>query len=245
MKTHRLLPHIVACLAVFSMSSHAAVLLQDVALGGVQQTVYWEGVESNGMLSPGGYLSSANPTGIPTAGVGTVAPIAPGYRASLGYYSFTGHFGMTASTSIQGSAFSDIQSVVFQRVSMPNTTGGLTLDDNLLFDGGATLSLYSHGTLVDTIVATYAFVGSETAEGDPNTGFPGTFYNFTYQWDLSGYTEEITSVSVDAPIIVHSATAEARLDISSNNAFEAVPEPSTALLGALASAFLLVRRRHS
>lgn len=221
------------------MTAGAAVLLDNVNLGGVQQTVSWEtSLDSEGNLEGGGDLSNGNPTGIPATGVGTVAPVSPGFRSTLGYYSFTGNFGMVAATSIQDSAFTDINSVVFQRVSMLNPD--YTAQQSLDFGGGATLSLYSYGVLVDTISATNAFVGDSFSGG--GSGFSGTYYNYTYEWDLSGYSQEITSVSINSPITVHSSTVEAQIDISSNS-LQAIPEPTSAMLGAVASAFLLIRRR--
>ena len=232
--------------ASLSGTAHAAALLNNVNLGGTQQTVYWEAPVSNGEIANGGALSSANAAGTPTSGVGTIAPGAPGFRAGLGYYSYSTNFSLTASTSIQNGAFSDIQNVVFQRTSMLNPgdeLNPLTADDNLTHGGGPILTytyLDGGNPMTGQLAATLMGIGGSLEA--PGAAMPGTFYNFTYQWDLSSIAQDITSVSIWSPILVHSSTAEARIDIGGTYV-QVIPEPASAGLAALGLAGILIRRR--
>lgn len=250
MKIKQLLLPVFALLAA-AAQSQAALLLQNPGIGG--ESVYWEMFQGTAGVDPNRGLSSGNAAGTPAAGTGTIVPVSPGYRASVGYYSFMGGFGLTATTAAV--AISDIQSVVFQRVSMANPDASLDL--NLNWDGNATgvlgaapaitlggpwLSYYdASNNLLGKIQATYsAIIGGAP---DMSLGaFSGDVYNFAYQWDLSGVAENVASVRIDAPIIVHSATVEARIDISGGFT-QVIPEPgSTSLLG-IGLAGLLIRRR--
>ena len=232
--------------ATLSGSAHAAALLNDVNLGGSQQTVYWEAAMANGEITNGGALS-ALASGAPTSGVGTSAPIGPaGFKAGLGYYSYSSNYSFTTSTSIQGGAFADIQNVVFQRTSMYNEgdeLNPLTVQDNLTHGGGPILTytyLEGGNPMTGQLAATWMAVGDSLAA--PGASTPGTFYNFSYQWDLSGIEHDITSVSIWSPVLVHSSTAEARIDIGGTYV-QVVPGPASAGLAALGLAGLLIRRR--
>jgi len=235
----KILPVLVSALCA-GRSEAAAVVLQDITLGANQETTQWES----------GYLRSANPTGAASSGVGTAAPLAPGFRASESFYSFGGNFGMTATTSIQAaSGFTDIENVVFQRVSMLNPD--FSAEENLTFDGtggpaaaqgGPWLSYFdSSGNLLGTVAPSFLAI----VAGSPNVtmgGFTGDVFSFAYQWDLSGIADEIHSVTITAPIQVHSATMEAQIDISSGFT-QVIPEPSAVALGCLGACGLLIRRR--
>ncbi|HVJ45540.1 MAG TPA: PEP-CTERM sorting domain-containing protein [Luteolibacter sp.] len=232
-RRHHSLIAIAAGLLTIS-TGYSAVLLQDYTLGGVQQKVSWESVEAGGTIGTGGALSTANATNTPTSGVGTVGVNAPGFKASSGFYSFSTNFSMTASTSIQGNAFDDIQNVVFQRTSID--TGA----ENLTLGGGPLLSYFIDGssTAAGTLVASYFGLGAATI---PNS--QGNYYAFTYQWDLSGVVGNITSISITAPIPVHSSTVEAQIDISGGGFTQVIPEPASMALSALGFAGLFIRRR--
>lgn len=231
--------------ASLSGTAHAAALLQNVNLGATQQTVSWEAVVGVGAVS-GSALNNTNMAGIPTSGIGAIAPIAPGYRAGAGYYSFSGDYSFTASTSIQGSAFADIQNVVFQRVSMPPTSEEITpefLQQDLTFGGGPVLTYtYLDGsqTMTGQLAATLLVVGDSFEA--PNGTISGTYYNFTYQWDLSGVEHDITGVSISAPVMAHTSVAEARIDIGGTYV-QVIPEPASVGLAALGLAGILIRRR--
>lgn len=232
----------------FSLPAHAVVLLNSPSLGGSQQSVYWEFFEGTAGVDPNHSLNSGNAAGVPAAGVGTIAPVTPGFRASAGYYSFGGNFGLVTSTSIQPLGdFTDIQNVVFQRVSIANPD--LTAEGNLTFNsgsgvtnGGPWLSYYdASNSLLGRIQATSVGIGGESL-GVVLAGFGGDLYNFTYQWDLSGVAGDVTSVMIEAPIPVHSSTIEARIDIGSSY-MQVIPEPSGVALLGVGMAGLLVRRR--
>ena len=244
MKTHRLFHFSGACAfaAVLSAAScnAAAVLLADMSLGGTQETAQWES----------GFLSSGNPSGAASAGAGSAAPLSPGFRSTSSFYSFMGNFGMTATTSIQAAAgFTDIQNVVFQRVSMSNPD--FTTLENLAFDGtggpaaaagGPWLSYFdSSGNLLGKVAPTMVSV----VAGDTGLtvgGFTGDIYSFAYQWDLSGVTEDVFEVTINAPILIHSATIEAQIDIGGNYV-QVIPEPTGLTLGCFGFCGLLIRRR--
>lgn len=245
-----------ALLLLFSIPSHAALLLQAPVMGGTQESVYWEYFEGSGDNHG---LGSGNPTGTPASGTGTISPVGPGFPAGAGYYSYMGSFGITATT--QAISISDIQNVVFQRVSMANPD--FSIDQNLNWDGtaiigtepdpsmgaapsitlgGPWLSYFdASGTLLGRVQATATAVMASSV-GVSLGGFDGDLCNFAYQWDLSGVTEEVKSVQIDAPIMVHSSTVEGRIDIS-DSYVQVVPEPSVLLSLSAAGGLLLVRRR--
>jgi len=225
--------------ASLSGTAHAAALLQDFNLGSNQQTVYWEAAIADGAISSSA-LSNSNMAGIPSSGVGAIAPNAPGYNGGSGYYSWSGDYSFTASTSIQGGAFSDIQNVVFQRVSM--IANGDT-SENLTFNGGPILTYtYLDGSQTMTGQLAATLMGVSDSVEAPNGSFAGTYYNFTYQWDLSGIGHDITGVSINAPVGIHSSTVEARIDIGGSYV-QVIPEPASAGLAALGLAGILIRRR--
>jgi hypothetical protein len=229
---------------LLAAQAQAALLLQAPGLGGSQETVYWEYYTGTGDNRG---LSNGNTAGTPVTGTGTVNPISPGYRAGAGFYSFSGNFGMTATTAV--TALADIQNVVFQRVSMANPDA--TPQENLTWNGtggpvaaagGPWLSYYdSSNTLLGRIQATAMGIAASSL-GASLGGFDGDFYNFTYQWDLSGVAANVTSVTIDAPILIHSATVEARIDLGGNYV-QVIPEPATTSVLSLGLAAFLIRRR--
>lgn len=250
---------IVVLIAAFALEIqiHAAtpVVLTDYNLGGPKETAQW----ASGSLNSTG--TDGTPVNATTAGVGTIAPISPGYTASMGYYSWMGNFGLTATTFIQSpSVFSDIQNVVFQRVSMANPE--FSLDYNLNWNGinpegtnhapgaaygGPNLfySIDNGATFVSVpLTPTFTGLGNTWYSDGSTTGFAGTFYGFTYQWDLSGIEGNVTHISISAPIIQHSATMEAQIDISGVFT-QVVPEPTVFSLLGLGVGSLMLRRRRT
>lgn len=111
----------------------------------------------------------------------------------------------------------------------------------------AGVAAYSGGPVLRYVVdgVTHVYQGTPTGTvlgdgvySDLVSGMSGWYYNFSWDWDLSGIAG-ITSVSIDVPVPVHQSTGGAALTVA------AVPEPATcailAGLGALAPA--LFRRR--
>lgn len=215
-------------IVLLSGTAHGAtVALQNVNLGGAQETVYWEA----------GRLASGPNVNMPSSGVGTIAPVSPGYSASAGYYSWGGNYGLVASTSIQNTAIlTDIQNVVFQQVAMGTGVNGLT------FNGGPQLQLFNGTTLLDVVIPS-PMAGMGPGVAGSGGGFDGTYSSSMFQWDLSGISEVVTSVKVASPIPVHASTIEARIDISGSSFVQVVPEPSSALLGGLGFLAIFRRRR--
>lgn len=225
----------------FVTTAHSAVLLESYNFGGPQQTVRWDAAQSGGAVVAGGALSSTGGAGsIPTAGVGTATVGGGGFPSSSGFYSPMGNFSMTASTSIQNTAFSDIMNVVFQRVSMDTGGTPASVDANLNLGGGPTLSYFIDGssTASGTLAATYFAVGDDSLAGGQ-----GTYRTFIYQFDLSGIAGNVTGVSILAPIPIHSSTVESQIDIGGGSFVQVIPEPASAGLMGIGLVGLLIRRR--
>src|SRR5262245_28541177 len=84
----------------FGLVTAPAQLLVDYDLPGLQATTVWN------------TLNNTNPSLAPTSGTGAIAVQSPGYQASIGFYSFSNHYSLSAAkTDFAGS---DIQTVVFQ-----------------------------------------------------------------------------------------------------------------------------------
>lgn len=246
-------------------------LLLDVDMAGTSETAKWNYNESTsqfpfGSATPpaGVGTSSASPMSA-KEGVGSIYSVGA-FRSTSSYYSFMSGFGVVATTSIQDSAnFTDIKNVVFQRVSMVNPGSDeipLTIADNLNWNGidpedpdnaytnaplivrgGPLLDYYSWDGASYVLEGTLSYSNSFYVDYGPADlgAFSGDMGDFVYQWDLSGIAAEIVQVVVRAPILVHSATTEAQLDIS--NTFALVPEPGRALLLFLGACCWIGRRR--
>lgn len=254
------------------LSTTADVLLQDVVLGGQQQTAEWND------------LSSRNSILAPSVGTGSITPFASGYKASAGFYSYSNDYATTL--SIAASTFS-IKSVVVQAAMMANPdfynpTAGTGSVDALLFfnynnqDHGTyghanpvvgsssyntalnNISVgvvnYQGGPVLSYVVGgqTYIYQGPPVAAvqlgagvySDAFAGMEGTYFNFAWQWDLSGI-EGITSVSVTVPVVVHQSMIGTQITVGDTFSGSAIPEPSTyaAICGGTLLVFAFWRRR--
>jgi hypothetical protein len=215
-------------------ASAATSVLVDIVLPGTQQTTVWANTS----------LASGNPTGIPTSGVGSISPIAPGFRAGGGFYSPTGDFGAKATTT---TTFSP-KEVVFQLVLANGPV--YTAADVLTFGGtylagfnpeegyiGGPILNYNGGSqgILFELASLLAGPVEITVQGNA-----AEYYALSWKWSLMGITEEITSIEIIAPVPAHNSVIEARIDAGS-----AVPEPSTyaALLGAAALGLVVMMRR--
>lgn len=204
-----------------SATSHGAVLMVDYPLGGGQHaSTLWTN------------LSNSNPGLGPDAGHaggGAVSVTAPGYQAGIGFYSYTGHYLFAA---VQTAAF-DIGNVGFQFEASVNDSFDWP------FDGGPTLTLDLTSGLETVLPVASAAGSSETRATFGELEYTA----YAWQWDLSSYAEEITAVTVNAPISAHSSVMAARIDVGDGfSAVGLVPEPSSSVL-CLATITLLALRR--
>jgi hypothetical protein len=140
------------------------------------------------------------------------------------------------------SIISDLNTVVFQ-IQIGQALG---YD---LYDGAAPI-LMINGTTPVALQYTALINQFDTGEtflnpvsGDEEPIFLNTW---GFQWDLSGISDPITSLSIEFSAVQHSQIYALQLDQSSGiYTSSLVPEPSTALLGGvgLGLAFVLRRRR--
>jgi PEP-CTERM motif len=200
-----------------TLRSDASVLI-DYDLGATEQnTTTWT------------TLTSANPSRTPDSGTGTLSVGSPAFQASSGIYSWMGDYSVTVTQS----SVLDIESVVFQLELSPNP------DYAFPYSGGPLLTITTTSGSVQLAASWFAATGSETL----TTSMGSTTYTaYSWQWDLSSYADTITSVSITAPISIHSSTIGAQIDTSSSM-LQVVPEPSSALLSCLALGFAWRRRR--
>lgn len=210
-------------------SVQADSIFIDPALSGTVATAEW----ASGSLA---YGSNGSPTSATPDINATLNPIAPGYRASAGFYSFSANFGATFAAQTDF----EVKSIVIQLVMMQNTD--YTLSEIINFNGGPILS-YEIDGVTKTLAATYQSIVNAELNATVG-GFTGDFYAFAWQWDLSGVTDVITDFTISAPIIVHSATIEGRLDVS-DTFTQVIPEPShyAVAFGAIIGGIALIRRR--
>lgn len=216
----------------------ANALLFALDLPGTDTTVKWTN------------LSNSNLPLTPTSGTGTIAVGGGGGSFSAGFYSFSGDFNSTLTSSTV--AF-DINTVVVQYVAMRVVGEGydLSVADHLAYGGGPVLTYTLSGGGTGTVSATFSGTLGGPISGSGG-GFVGDYYNFAWQFDLSSVVGVVTSVSVVTPLHIHQSTIGASLSIgdapSGNLVASAIPEPSTyvAIAGAVALAgACIVRRRRN
>lgn len=200
-------------------SVQAAVLLTNLDLGGTQQTTTtWEN------------LTGENPSRTPVSGTGTIDKSSTAFQGTFGFYSFTADYAVTATQT----ATFDISSVVWQIEASPNP------DLAWPYNGGPTLTVVtSSGSVVIEPVA----YGTRAAEYRDNFGQdPILYVAFAWQWNLSTIDETITSITLNAPIGVHTSVTASRIDVG-NSFTQVVPEPSALLLSFVALPLIARRRR--
>jgi PEP-CTERM motif len=199
---------------LFLAPLHAAVIA-DITLTGGQNTTVWTNLKNTNVG-----LAAASGTGAATVQ-------APGYQAGVGLYSFSTSYSCTVT---QAASF-DMNTVVFQADLAPNP------DFPIPFSGGPLLS-FNGGS--QNIAASYFQIqGSESRI----TSFgPQTYSGAAWQWDLSGYSEVINSVSIVQPFSVHTAVAGMRID-GGGTFTSVIPEPSAVGLAGLAAGLLAFRRQ--
>lgn len=211
----------------------AAVFLVTAGAASAQNLLLGYDLGSGHAFTTWNTLNNANPSFDPTEGSGVLGVNSPGYAAGAGLYSFAGPYGVTVTQDGL-----NIRTVVLQLDLQPNGSIG--------FGGGPQLTYTAvggSGTLAATWSAVTGIEDRVTSMG------PGTFTNWSFQWDLSGIADDITSVSVLAPIPAHSSTMAARIDVGSTaysySLFAPVPEPSAAALGLGALGLTLLHRRRA
>lgn len=207
---------------LLSAAASGAVLTENFNLGGTSQnsTVWTD-------------LSNANDGFAPDAGSapGTLTTTGGAFAASFGLYSFTTDYTVAVT---QGASY-DIQNVVFQLELSPNP------DFTFPYSGGPLLSINGGQYLL----AADSFLTGQTEARNTFGATPLNYVDAVWQWNLSGVTATINSISVLTPISVHTSTVGARLDTS--NAFGGfvtpVPEPSSAILLSFLGLGAVIRRR--
>ena len=202
-------------------SAQAAVLLTNLDLGGTQQTTtVWEN------------LTGENPTRTPASGSGGTINHSPAaFQGAFGFYSFTADYTVTATQT----ATFDISSVVWQIEASPNPELAWP------YSGGPTLTVVtSSGSEVLTPLA-FAAGASEFRD---NFGQDPILYTaFAWQWKLSSIDDTITSITLNAPIGIHTSVTASQIDVG-NSFIQVIPEPS-ALLLSFAALPLIARRRRT
>jgi hypothetical protein len=218
-----------------ALAAQTQGLIQDFSLPGSSRVLEWTNL-SNTNPSLAFNAAESSP-----ATPGTLSLQSPGFRASVGFYSFSDTYSFTTATS---AAPFDIGTVVLQFVGgeNPDFTG-----QYLGFSGGPVLT-YTHaggsGTLAPALSAVLA--GPVNLTVGP---FTADFYTYAWQWDLSALPQSITGISILNTVPVHTSVTNLQLNFGDTFApqFAPVPEPATsaALLGGALLAFAAsTRRRH-
>lgn len=207
---------IVCCLALTALVASADSLLKSHPLQGQVKTTCWT------------FLASQNPYRIPDSPstmTGTMTVASPGYGAGMGLYSWTGNYSMTVNQASTAAPPFRIQQVVYQL--------DVTWDPAVPFpfNGGPKLS-YNGGNQL--IPATLPMIADGTRVVDNETGIPEmegidsfAYRGITWQWDLSGVVENITSVKIQMPFANHTSVVGARIDVASE--FVEIGAPETPL----------------
>lgn len=206
-------------------SAQALPLLVDYELSGSSYFTSWETLFNNG-----------SPIA-PTAGTGTLAVAAPGFRASAGLYSFSDHYAFTTSKADFALGI-DLKNVIFQVDWSPNA--GENGEFAVPFGGGPMLSF--NGGSQNLLANFSGITGSEVRS---TFSEPQTYDGWAFQWDLSSIEDEITSISIVTPVGVHTSVMAAQLQASDSYAPVVVPEPTTVSLMLLAGGVAFARRRRS
>ncbi len=209
--------NIIAALTLLCGSAIRAAVITNHSLGSPQDTTVWNN------------LTNTNTTLAPASGTGTAAVQAPGFQASVGFYSFSSTY---SGTVAQTSVF-DIQNVIFQADVAPNP------DFAIPFSGGPLLS-FNGGS--QNIAADY--FANNGSEFRTTTFGPQTYIGAAWQWDLSAFGDTITSVSILSPYSVHTSVAGLRVDTAAAMT-SPIPEPSVIGLSGLACGLAVLRRRRA
>lgn len=219
-----------ATIAISSIPAQATLV--DYNLGGNQVDL----LAPN--LALGGGLTWTNANRTAVIGSGQIDVKAPGYAASMGLYSWQGDYGITLSNDFTASLLGDVKSVIFQidivrNPDFPDVQNYVI--PTLNFNGGSQSVAFNFGGQVADWATQSSPMGDVTAAV------------FAWQWDLSGFSEEITSISVTTDLIVHASTFSAGLSaadaIHHNAQIAVIPEPSTYALLALSAVGLRYLRR--
>lgn len=185
---------------------------------------------------------SANYSFAPTPGFGTdTTNFLPASQGG-GIYSFfsASHFSLTSTSPL-----ADLNSLVFQifvaaGFDNPNTFTGAA---DLIGSPSLTLTLQGGGTQVIPLLSSY--LNSSEAS---TVQFPTTLDLLSFEWDLSGVTQNITGYSVSWQAAYHSITYGMSVfesDAVHTSSILAVPEPSSVMLLSLGALGLLARRKKS
>jgi hypothetical protein len=214
------------------LAAQTTALLENYSLDGQHRDVEWTNLgNTNAGLAFNASLSDA---------AGSLAVNSPGFRSSVGFYSFAGPYSFTTGTS---SAPFDIGTVLLQYV------GGHNPDFDsqyLTFNGGPVLTY----TLADQSTGTLPVSHAVQATGPVNLtvgAFTADFHGHAWEWDLTSVVGVITAISIQVPVPVHTSLTNLRLQFGDTYSalLAPVPEPSAfaALAGLGALALAATRRR--
>lgn len=162
------------------------------------------------------FLASQNPNRFPDdfpAMKGTLSVALPGYGAGLGLYSWTGAYSITVQQPVAAAPAFDIRQVVFQLDATwdPTTTFPVSGGPKLSFNGGNQQIPASLPMVIDGTRVVLNETGVPEMEGIDSFSYRG----ISWQWDLTGYVEDIRTVSISMPFANHTSVVGAQIDVAS------------------------------
>lgn len=208
---------LLSALTLTAAASTGSSAFLSPVLPGLQETSTWTDVGStSGSLSPTGSSDTS------------IAVLAPGFRAGLGFYAFSGNYQVTFANADTASDFG-VRTVVLQLdIGNPALTSAPTLEF-----GSEVIPASLQATLY-------------TDPDRPTSFGPVDFYGLAFQWDLTGLSAGPESFTLRVPLDVHTSFVAARIDLG-DTFLQVVPEPgataAAAGVVALTLASLLRSRR--
>lgn len=235
------------------------------SLGGTTVHHTWSGFTLPPGVSPGvagaagQWAGTSTPTNLGFASNGGstadqfYVPLAPGGTAQYstettdfvggGIYTFfsSTHFQLSSTAPLASTETFVLQLSV--AAGTPTPSGGAPTN----FLSAPVLKLTLADTSTVTLAANFSLVENSGPYTVPVLGFNTTLSTIGYQWDLSSVTQPITSYTVDYQLAYHGmifgADSVASSEVHSESVLTAIPEPGTALFGALLVGMAFARRQ--